>query len=204
MSPIPVKTHQSDILFSSDIQFDHLYAASTQQLANKHWTPVAVARKASEFLVGQEGVRILDIGSGAGKFCLLASYFNPDAFFVGIEQRGSLIEQAESVLNILDLSNVSFIHGNFTQLEFSKYDHFYFYNSFFENLDGTEKIDDSIQYSPALYDYYSGYLYQELEKMPLGTKIATYCSWLDEIPPTYSVVKTEFNNYLKFHIKTGH
>jgi hypothetical protein len=204
MSPGTVKIHQSDILFSSDIQFDHLYSASNQQLANKHWTPIAVARTASEFLVGEGGVRILDIGSGVGKFCLSASYFNPDAFFEGIEQRSSLIEQAESVRNILDLSNASFIHGNFTQLDFSKYDHFYFYNSFFENLDGTDKIDDSIQYSPALYDYYSRYLFQELEKMPVGTKIATYCSWLDEIPPAYTVVQTEFNNYLKFHIKTVH
>ena len=38
-------------------------------------------------------------------------------------------------------------HGNFTQLDFKNFDHFYFYNAFYENLAGTDKIDDSIDYS---------------------------------------------------------
>jgi SAM-dependent methyltransferase len=197
-----VKTPDLDNLFSSDTQFNLLYTASNQQLAKRHWTPIAVARMASAFLASEGGARILDIGSGAGKFCLAASYFKPDAFFEGIEQRSSLLEQAESVRNMLGLFNASFIPGNFTQLNFNKYDHFYFFNSFFENLDDSDKIDDSIQYSTALYNYYTGYLYKELEKMPVGTKIATYCSWLDEIPPAYKVVQSEFNNRLKFHIRT--
>lgn len=156
---------------------------------------------ASEFLVTGEGARILDIGSGVGKFCLSASYFKPHAFFDGVEQRNSLVGQAETVRNILGLYNVSFIHANFTQINFRKYDHFYFYNSFFENLDGTDKIDNSIEYSPALYNYYSNYLYKELEQMPTGTRIVTYCSWQDEIPPCYSVVQSELDGLLKFHVK---
>ncbi|HEX9510211.1 MAG TPA: class I SAM-dependent methyltransferase [Puia sp.] len=201
MSPIATKTQHLDNWFSSDIQFNLLYPASIQQLAGKHWTPLNIARIAAEFLVTGEGVRVLDIGSGVGKFCLSASYYKPHAFFDGIEQRNSLIEHAETARNILGLFNVTFIHGNFTQVNFKKYNHFYFYNSFFENLDGTDKIDDSIEYSAALYNYYSGYLYKELEEMPAGTRIVTYCSWQDEIPSSYNVVQSELDGLLKFYIK---
>src|SRR5882757_15574 len=148
MSSIVAKSRHLDSWFSSDWQFQLLYPISIQQLARRHWTPLNVARMTSEFLVTGDGVRVLDIGSGVGKFCLSASYYKPNAFFDGVEQRNSLIGHAETARNILGLFNVSFIHGNFTQLNLTKYDHFYFYNSFFENLDGTDKIDDSIQYSP--------------------------------------------------------
>src|SRR5579859_4578313 len=128
MPPITVKTRHLDDWFSSDIQFNLLFPPEIQQLAAKHWTPLAVAKMASAFLADKEGVRILDIGSGAGKFCLSASYYKPNAFFDGVEQRKNLVEEAEITRNILGLFNASFIHGNFTQLDFSKYDHFYFYN----------------------------------------------------------------------------
>ncbi len=201
MSSIAAKSRQSDSWFSSDLQFDLLYPESIQRLASMHWTPLHVARMAAEFLATGEGVRILDIGSGVGKFCLSAAYYKPASFFDGVEQRSSLIGHAEAARAILGLSNVAFIHGNFTQLDFKKYTHFYFYNSFFENLDGTDKIDDSIEYSPGLYNYYSNYLYKEFEKMPVGTRIVTYCSWGDEIPPAYSVVQSELDGLLRFYIK---
>ncbi|MGZ5245479.1 MAG: methyltransferase, partial [Flavitalea sp.] len=97
--------------------------------------------------------------------------------------------------------NVSFIHGNFTQLDFRQFDSFYFFNSFYENLKGTDKIDSSIEYSLSLFNYYNNYLYKELEQKPNGTRIATYHSLEDEIPPSYYVVKTELNGSLKFWVK---
>ena len=101
----------------------------------------------------------------------------------------------------MGFQNVHFIHRNFTQLDLSEYDQFYFYNAFFENMDGTEKIDNEIAYSNELYNYYSIYLYNQLEKMPMGTRVATYCSWGDEIPPCYRLAEEHFNNLLKFWIK---
>ena len=202
MPAITDKSRHIDDWFSSDIQFNLLYSPPIQALARTHWTPLAVIKPAAEFLAAGDGFRILDIGSGVGKFCLSASYYQPNARIVGIEQRHSLIEHAAAARSALRLPNVSFIAGNFTQLDFSHYDHFYFYNSFFENLGEADKIDDSIQYSPSLYHYYSNYLRRELEKMPAGTRIVTYCSWQDEIPPSYELVKTELDGLLKYNIKT--
>jgi len=187
--------------FHSDEDFNQLYPPSIQAMSRRHWTPLAVARSAAKFLAAEKNVKILDIGSGVGKFCLSAAFYKPSAFYCGIEQRSVLISHAETAREELSLNNVSFIHGNFTQLNFKNFDHFYFYNSFYENLTGTDKIDESIEFSAELYNYYNRYLYKELEKMKAGTRLATFHSLEDEIPPGYLVVGSEMNNLLKFWIK---
>ncbi|MGE5107104.1 MAG: class I SAM-dependent methyltransferase [Sphingobacteriales bacterium] len=199
--PLLEKRKYAEKWFSTDEQFNQLYPPAIQILAKRHWTPLSVARKAANFLAAENNARILDIGSGAGKFCLAAAYSKPNAFYFGVEQRESLIIYAERAKEILRLQNVSFIHGNFTQLNFKHYDHFYFYNSFYENLAGTEKIDDSIDYSCELFNYYNHYLYKQLEQKPAGTRLATFHSLEDEVPGDFHIVGTEFDNLLKFWIK---
>src|SRR5664279_1424340 len=124
-------------LFNDDTLFNDLYPDPIRDLSKVHWTPLKTALRAAHFLSECDGETILDIGSGVGKFCLAAAHYTPNAFYYGVEQRKSLITYAENAKNILGLHNVDFIHGNFTQLDFRKFDHFYFYNSFFENLKGT-------------------------------------------------------------------
>ena len=196
-------TYEPDSLspFLSDAHFDQLYPASIQKLSVKHWTPLHIARKAAQFLAVDSNVRILDIGSGVGKFCLTAAHYKPHAVFHGVEQRRSLIYYADKAKELLRLENVDFMPGNFTQLDFRHYDHFYFYNSFYENLASTDKIDQQIDYSAELYHYYNRYLYRLLNEKPSGTRLATFHSLEDEIPPDYHVVGSERENLLKFWIK---
>lgn len=189
--------------FNSDSKFDQLYPSSIRHLARRHWTPIDVARKAAAFLAAESGTRILDIGCGTGKFCLAAGFFQPRSQFCGVEQRASLIAHADKAAESLKLSNVSFIHDNFTRIDFREFDHFYFYNSFYENLTATDKIDDSILYSNELYQYYSRYLFHLLDQKPEGTRLATYHSTEDEIPPSYHVVGSGADNLLKFWVKIG-
>jgi SAM-dependent methyltransferase len=187
--------------FGSDEQFNQLYPEPIQLLAQRHWTPLKVARAAASFLAVKNGARILDIGSGVGKFCLGAAFYRPNAMFYGVEQRKSLVCNAELAKQVLGLGNASFIHGNFTQLDLKDYDHFYFYNSFYENLSYTDKIDQSIVYSGELYNYYNRYLYNQLSQKPAGTRLATYHSLEDEIPQGYQLVGSEMDHLLKFWIK---
>lgn len=187
--------------FSSDVRLHQLYPEPVRSLARMHWTPLYIVQKAAEYLAFNNKLKVLDIGSGVGKFCLAAAYYKPTVSFFGVEQRKNLVGHAEAARKKSGLKNVHFIHRNFTQLNLGEYDHFYFYNAFFENLDGTDKIDNEIVYSNELYNYYSIYLYNQLEKMQVGTRIATYCSWGDEIPPCYQVAETHFDNLLKFWIK---
>ena len=191
----------TDNWFSSDQHFNQLYPLSIQSLSRKHWTPLSVSRKAAGFLAAEKNVRVLDIGSGVGKFCLCAAHHRPKAFYFGVEQRKSLIQYAETARETLGQENVSFIHGNFTQLDFTNYDHFYFYNSFYENLIGTDKIDESIDYSGELYNYYHRYLYIKLDQKPPGTRLATFHDIDAEMPPEYHIVGSEMDDLLKFWIK---
>lgn len=187
--------------FASDEHFHGLYPLPIAALAKRHWTPLEVSKRAADFLNTHEGARILDIGCGVGKFCLSAAHFSPGATFYGVEQRRQLLQYAENAKAALRLENVHFLHANFIKLDFQQFDHFYFFNSFYENLEGTDKIDDSIDYSNELFDYYNRILYNMLDRKPAGTRIVTYHSMEDEIPAGYCVLDSHSSNLLKCWVK---
>ena len=201
MKPTAKTPLHLDNWFSTDAKLLQLYPKPIRALARMHWSPLYITQKVVSYLALNDQVKVLDIGSGVGKFCLAGAFYKPAVTFFGVEQRKDLIEHAEAARNKLGFQNVHFLHRNFTQLNLCEYDHFYFYNAFFENLNGAEKIDNEIVYSNELYNYYSIYLYNQLEKMPIGTRVATYCSWGDEMPPCYRVAEAHFDNLLKFWIK---
>lgn len=187
--------------FSSDQYFDQLYPQSISALASRHWTPLTIAKEAANFLAVGSNVRILDIGSGVGKFCLIGAKFHPNALFTGIEQRASLNQIAQSVAHDLSLNNTEFLTGNFTDIDFTPYHHFYFYNAFYENLIDNDSIDQTIQQSPELFNLYNRKLYKQLKKLPSGTRIATFHSSEYEMPNSYQVVGVGSNEDLKFWVK---
>jgi SAM-dependent methyltransferase len=160
-----------------------------------------VAEKAAAFLAVSDDVKVLDIGSGSGKFCLVAAHLHPQTLFYGIEQRRGLVSLSQELAKKLELENVIFLCDNITKADLSKYDHFYFYNAFYENIAGTQKIDNDIIYSEELYNYYNRYLYKQLDKKPAGTRLVTYHSFGKEVPKGFEIVHTDYNEYLKFWIK---
>ncbi|WP_240646724.1 class I SAM-dependent methyltransferase [Chitinophaga rhizosphaerae] len=187
--------------FHSDAHFNELYPPEIVSLSRRHWTPLPIARKVAAFLaVGN--AQVLDIGCGVGKFCLAAGQIAPNGTFYGVEQRKRLLHHAEKAKRALGLGNVHFINANFTQLNFREFDHFYFYNAFYENLDGTDKIDDSIDYSAELFHYYNRFLHRQLDQKPAGTRLVTFHSLEDEVPRDFHVVDSTHSNLLKFWIKS--
>lgn len=189
-----------DDWFHSDARLHHLYPEPIQLLAEKHWTPLRISRLSVQFLASHSGARILDIGSGVGKFCLAGAYYTPYASFFGVEQRKHLVGHAEAARERLGLKNVHFFHRNLTQLDFRQFDHFYFFNSFYENLEGTEKIDDTIRCDPYLYGYYSRSLFRKLREMPVGTRLVTY-HCLEVNLPGYQLMEEHAGTLLKFWMK---
>ncbi|MFY0255538.1 methyltransferase [Chitinophaga sp. 30R24] len=187
--------------YINDAAFDWLYPERIQQLSRGHWTPMEVARKAAKFLAAGTGKKILDIGSGVGKFCLIGGYHFPEATFYGVEQRKELYHFALAAKELTASGNVNFINSNFTQIDLEDYDHFYFYNAFFENLVDEGQIDQQIEYSTSLYNYYSRYMFNALEDKPSGTRLVTFHSLEDEIPPSYQLVDATVDFLLKMWIK---
>lgn len=191
----------ADDWFESDNAFDAVYPLPIQQLARRHWTPLEVARLAAEYLAAEKNVKVLDIGSGVGKFCLAAAHYQPNAKYFGIEQRKNLVAEANKAKKQLGIKNVSFSHGNFTKLDLRKYNSIYFYNSFYENIVGPHKIDENLEFSNELFDHYHQHLFEQLERMPDGTRLATYHSTEKEMPPCFLEVFAQIDNLLKFWIK---
>jgi rRNA small subunit methyltransferase G len=187
-------------LFRKDVYFDDLYPEHIQELSQMHWTPVDVAKKASDFLAVPDA-NVLDIGSGVGKFCITAGFFHPETSFYGIEQRAELFTFAQIAKEEIDLSNVDFIHGNLTDLDFSEYDHFYFFNAFYENIEPDSRIDYAVKTSFELYDRYSRFVYKMLEEKPSETRLVTFHGSDKQVPASYQLVNNSFNKVLKMWIK---
>jgi hypothetical protein len=190
----------NEALFGDDAAFDSRYPGHIRAKSARHWTPLTVAGKAAGFLA-EAGARVLDIGSGAGKFCLAGAHYYPETFFYGVEQRYELVMYAEEAKSHLRLPNAHFIFANMTRINFKEFDHFYFYNSFYENVDSQDPIDNTIDTSYSLYNYYTQYLRAALEQKPGGTRLVTYHSLEEEIPSSYSLADVSYDTLLKMWIK---
>jgi SAM-dependent methyltransferase len=127
----------------TDDQFDELYPMRFRGMSSTFWTPVQVARRAAELLVLDASTRVLDIGSGTGKFCLVGAASTAGDFY-GIEQRHALVECARDVAGLLGPLRASFEHGLFDALDPESYDAFYLFNPFEENryrpIERTDRI----------------------------------------------------------------
>lgn len=189
-------------LAAGDAAFDALYPPAIRELAAEHWTPVEVARAAAAYLAPHPGAKVLDIGSGAGKFCIVGAA-TTQGHFTGVEQREHLVELSQQVAATLTLSNTTFIAGNVTALSFEPFDAFYFFNSFHENRAPTQRIDAAVETSTAHYAKYSAYVTRELSKSRPGTRLVTYFTCLWDIPTHFRRQRSEFDGLLDFWEKVA-
>ena len=185
-----------------DDDINAIYPEKIRRLARQHWTPVGVAKRAAEFLADRPGARVLDIGSGAGKFCLVGATYTKGNF-TGIEQRRRLVTLSKKLAGIYDIHNVNFIHRNITSINFSNYNAFYFYNSFYENIEQWNKIDDTVELGTSLYHQYSMYIVEQFVTLPIGTRLVTYCSPTTIVPSTFRLLDTSQGGLLKFWEKVS-
>lgn len=184
----------------SDEEFDSIYPLNVRKLGSIQWTPVAVAKMASEYLSEEPGTRVLDIGSGTGKFCIIGASCTK-GHFTGIEQRDNLVDISNNIKERFNIKNISYINANIMDIAFTGYDAIYFFNSFYENIDRHAVIDSSIERGFDFYRLYTRYVCGQLEKMPTGTKLATYWSSQEIVPASYKLQFSAFADALKFFIK---
>lgn len=124
----------------SDAAFDQLLPPTARAKSMLHWTPLEVARRAAERLA-QHGARcVLDAGSGAGKFCVVAASSRPHVTFVGIEQRARLVSAARTLADRLEVMNARFELGDALGRSWAPFDGFYCFNPFAEPALGTRQV----------------------------------------------------------------
>jgi SAM-dependent methyltransferase len=171
-------------LVIEDAQFDMLFPPTLRWLSARHWTPVEVALRAAELLVEGPQSKILDVGSGVGKFSLIGALTTP-GFFAGVEQRPTLVAAAQQAAHRLGVTRASFLARNMEEVDWRKFDAFYLYNPFYENLDGTTKIDDAVICDDCLFPYYIEIVQRKLSELRVGTRVVTYHGFGGSFPSGY-------------------
>lgn len=177
-----------------------MFPEAIGKVSSLHWSPVHVCRTAAQMLVVEPGTRVLDIGCGPGKFCLIGATTTTGRF-TGVERRGKLARIAQDVVRKHNVPNVTIVHGDIQEMSFRAYDAFYLFNPFQENILPMLRIDDDVEVGPALYTGYTAYVREQLMSLPAATRVATYCGDCWEIPDSYTCVKTAFHEQLKLWVK---
>ncbi|WP_246535400.1 class I SAM-dependent methyltransferase [Litoribacter ruber] len=180
----------------TDREFDALYPLKINKLSSTHWTPMEIAKKAIGFMVRDSETRVLDIGSGSGKFCLVAAGCSTGQIY-GVEKRESLIRLSRKMAAQLGL-RVNFIHADIKSISFKEFDSFYFFNSFGENLDLTDSLDRENSIDENAYQENCRFLHGLWEEVPNGTRVVTYCEEEKIVPDQFILIKSEAKGKLKF------
>ena len=176
----------------ADAWFDQLYPEPVRSLSARHWTPIDVARQAAMLLNARPSTRVLDVGSGPGKFCLIASLVSP-ATFVGIEQRANLVEIARSVAERCGAGRAIYRHVEMRSVDWREFDAFYFFNPFAENrFEPDERIDHDVILNAQRHHDDVGFVKDQLSQSRVGTRVVTYHGFGGEMPPGFELVSREY------------
>ena len=186
--------------YPSNSKFDEIYPKLYQEHSARHFTPVNIAIKAAKLLVDKPTDKILDIGSGVGKFCCIGSAVT-DAHFYGVEKRKTLTNLSNKIKRNYKLKNAHFINNDFTALDFKKFSGIYFFNSFHEHFDETCILDETSKVSLSEYKKYHEDLMMKLNECNKGTKLVTYYTFKNKIPSSYQFIDANETGLLKFYIK---
>ena len=172
-----------------DDTFDDQLPAHLHTKSSVHFTPVAVAQFAVRLLAPTPGTRVLDVGSGAGKFCLVAAQAQPATRFVGVEYRERLVTVAAELAARNGLANVEFVHADAFNLDWADFDAFYFFNPFGEQLHhGYWFLDLTIEFCPANYVKWVSAVRERLGQARIGTRVVTYHGFGGPAPMGYAMI----------------
>jgi SAM-dependent methyltransferase len=190
---------------AEDAAFDSIYPPSIRAISRRFWTPVDVARRAANLFRQAGARRVLDVGSGVGKFVLVAAGAVPEVSFVGVEQRAHLVDVAKRAQERLRLPNAFFVVGEATASSWRIFDGFYFFNPFAENLfvDG-DQLDDAVELSESRFFRDVLRTERALREAPLGTSVVTYHGMSGRMPACYELSQTTCagSDWLRLWVKT--
>jgi predicted RNA methylase len=188
----------------ADSEFDQVFPFAARKVSSSFWTPVSVAKRAAELLVQGAATRVLDVGSGVGKFCIVGAA-STDATFVGVEHRPHFVHWARDAARHLEVPSAHFIHGRLDVVKASDFDAFYFYNPFGENLWVTDdQLDDTVALSKERFVADVWRAQGMLAHARVGTRVVTYHGFGGVMPADYVLAHREpqRSGFLNLWVKT--
>jgi SAM-dependent methyltransferase len=176
-----------------DEDFDALYPSNVRAASQTFWTPVRVAQRAAMLLAGDRpDIRVLDVGSGPGKLCIIGA-LTTSARFTGIEQRPNLIAAARSAASRLEVERAAiFVEGEIQSIEWETFDAFYFFNPFMENLYSERtKFDHTVELSRTRFMRDVSAARCKLRRTRAGTRVVTYHGLGHTLPSVFRLEHRE-------------
>jgi SAM-dependent methyltransferase len=198
-----VSASRYDPRTAEDDVFDAVYDRRIRDLSLRQWTPVAVAARAAAMLVEAGATRILDVGSGVGKFCLVGA-MRTNAQHVGVELREDLVLIAREAAQKLGVSRATFVHADVADFPFEGFDGAFLYNPFFEHITRLRPIDRTVERSRATYQRLVTTTVAKLATLSPPGAIVTFSGFGGRVPPdTFEFLGEEAagNDWLERWIK---
>ncbi|HEY6179918.1 MAG TPA: hypothetical protein VIX73_35945 [Kofleriaceae bacterium] len=166
----------------TDRAFDSLLPEHLRQLSYRHWTPVEVAIRASTLLCPAPATRVLDVGSGVGKLCVVGA-MSATGMWCGIEQHEPLVHTARMLASTLGVAErTMFVHGNALALDWDAFDAIYLYNPFEVPLDDVDPRQHQIDFRTQVGDVQA-----RLAALRDGVRVVTLHGFGGAMPPSYEL-----------------
>ncbi|MRG95676.1 class I SAM-dependent methyltransferase [Polyangium spumosum] len=190
----------------TDEAFDALYPDDVREHSSRFWTPVSVAARAAKLCAPEGRVRVLDVGAGVGKFCLVGALVT-ESIFVGVEHRQKLVDVGREVIAAVGARGARLVHGTFEDIDFSYFDALYFYNPFEENLVAPSfQMDREVALSLERFQEDVTRIEAALSAAPPGMRVVTYQGFGGKMPPDYEIVEEDVEGtaLLQLWVKQEH
>jgi predicted RNA methylase len=189
-----------------DWAFDRFLPKSLGVVSAQFWTPIEVATRVADWLDDFNIRTVMDIGSGVGKFCVVAA-LSANCNFLGVEQRPRLVRTARHLARLFRVQDrVRFLHGEFGDDPLPIADAYYLYNPFGENLVGpVDHLDEDVELGEERYFREVRALERFLKEAPTGTFVVTYNGFGAELPRSYTELRVDraLPNVLRLSRKDG-
>lgn len=171
---------------SANDAFDRFLPTELRQVADQYWTPLPVVRRVATWLRETGVGSVLDIGSGAGKFCVAAALLTR-CRFTGVEHRSTLVAAARDLAAVFEVdARVSFVYGTVNAVAALPADAVYIFNPFGEyTFDDPRFIEEEVIFTPETRQRDVAAVAGLLSGARAGTFVVTYNGFGGPLPAGY-------------------
>jgi SAM-dependent methyltransferase len=173
-----------------DAVFDAFLPEDLANLSADQWTPLEVAVAAARWLAELGRKRVVDIGSGPGKFCIAAALAS-GCTFIGLEQNPRFVSVARSLARLFGVEDrVHFLRGALGDGALPEADAYYLYNPFAQHLFAPS---DNGEVTPDYHRYRRDVMLAQdtFRRAPSGTIVLTYNGFGGLMPASYEACRVD-------------
>ena len=180
--------------YPEDAAFDRFLPQDLREVSEQYWTPLRVVKRAAQWLAELRIRTVVDLGSGAGKFCVAGALLT-DARFIGLEHRRSLVESAHALAKAFGVSRrVTFIHGALGAVATPHAEAYYLYNPFGDYWfdSSRDNSDPEVTFNHARREVDIAAVERLIRLSPVGTTVLTYNNFGGRMPECCDLLHLEW------------